>query len=61
MYSSDSTSVTTFVTVKIEKDKYAHAIQHIEAWREQGTKGSMTLYFDGSGRIPRFTLTYEGC
>jgi hypothetical protein len=58
MYSSDSTTVITF---KIERDKYLHVQEQIVAWRDQRIKGSMTLYFDGSGRIPRFTVTYEGC
>lgn len=42
------------------KDKYISVKKEIDSWRVSRRKGSLTVYFDGSGRIPRYTLTTEG-
>jgi len=43
------------------KDKTDKVLEEIKNWKEKKAKGSLTIYFDGSGRIPRFTTTCEGC
>lgn len=42
------------------KDKWPLVLNQVENWVDSKQKGSLTVYFDGSGRIPRFTITTEG-
>lgn len=54
---SDSTAQPVMVDTR---DRYLQVQAEINAWRVSRRKGSMCIYFDGSGRIPRFTKTTEG-
>lgn len=48
------------VEIKDPKDKTDKVLAEIYRWKKTKIKGSFTVYFDGSGRIPRYTTTTEG-
>ena len=59
-YLMDVTLSNQIVENKDPKDKTDKVLAEIEKWKKLRIKGSLTLYFDGSGRVPRYTCTLEG-
>ena len=55
--SVDSTSIVFYYHGK--PDMYNTAVYAINDFRLNETKGSLTLYFDGSGRVSRVTKTVD--
>jgi len=45
---------------KDPKDKTDKVLVEVYKWKETRLKGSITIHFDGSGRIARYTVTLEG-
>ena len=43
-----------------ERDKTESALNEIARYKLQKVRGSITLHFDGSGVIAKYTCTYEG-
>ena len=50
---------STAVYISIHFDYYSRTLQIINAMQQSRAKGSLTLYFDGSGRIARITKTED--
>ena len=45
---------------KCTKDKTDKVLAEIERWKSTRIKGSITIHFDGSGRVARYQVTMEG-